>query len=224
MGCEAHRFAPARTGGRCSSVDQAPLPSAAGASPAMQQWFAAKAQHPDALLFFRMGDFYELFFADAEAASAALDIALTHRGEHQGQPIPMCGVPAHSHESYLARLIRRGFRVAVCEQTETPEEAKARRAPTIRREVVRLVTPGTVTEEALLEAAKPAWLLAVVQGEAGAVDAAWCDISTGAFETSAGEEPAALLARLDPAEVLAEEALAGHPALGGRAVALPRPR
>jgi DNA mismatch repair protein MutS len=190
----------------------------------MQQWFAAKAQHPDALLFFRMGDFYELFFADAEAASTALEIALTHRGEHQGQPIPMCGVPAHSHEGYLARLIRRGFRVAVCEQTETPEEAKARRAPTIRREVVRLVTPGTVTEDALLEAAKPAWLLAVVKEGPERVAAAWCDISTGAFETASGEELAALLARLDPAEVLAEEPLAGHPALQGRAVALARPR
>src|SRR5919206_2329127 len=137
------------------------IPSAEGASPAMAQWFAAKAGHPDALLFFRMGDFYELFFADAEAAAEALDIALTYRGEHQGEKIPMCGVPAHSHESYLARLIRRGFRVAICEQMETPEEAKRRKAPTIRREVVRLVTPGPVTEEALLEAARPAWLLAL---------------------------------------------------------------
>src|SRR5215213_7426480 len=97
------------------------LPSAAGASPAMAQWFAAKAEHPDALVFFRMGDFYELFFADAEAASEALDIALTYRGEHRGGRIPMCGVPAHSAEGYLARLIRRGFRVAICDQMETPE-------------------------------------------------------------------------------------------------------
>src|SRR5471030_3069665 len=92
-----------------------------GATPAMAQWFAAKAAHPDALLFFRMGDFYELFFSDAEAAAAALDIVLSHRGEHNGTPIPMCGVPKHAAESYLARLIRRGYRVAVAEQMEDPK-------------------------------------------------------------------------------------------------------
>ncbi len=113
----------------------APVPPAAGATPAMAQWFAAKSEHPDALLFFRMGDFYELFFADAEAAAAALDIALSHRGEHGGQPIPMCGVPHHAAEIYLARLIRRGFRVAVVEQTEDPKN-RTGKAP-IRREVVR---------------------------------------------------------------------------------------
>ena len=102
-----------------------PVPSAEGASPALAQWFAAKAQHPDALLFFRMGDFFELFFADAEAASEALGLALSFRGEHRGERVPMCGVPVHAHESYLARLIRRGFRVALCEQMETPEQAKA---------------------------------------------------------------------------------------------------
>src|SRR5438309_1146076 len=96
-------------------------PPAAGATPAMAQWFAIKAEHPDALLFLRMGDFYELFFADAEAASSALDIVLTHRGEHAGAPIPMCGVPYHAAEAYLARLIRRGFRVAVAEQMENPK-------------------------------------------------------------------------------------------------------
>src|SRR5581483_11092899 len=93
----------------------------AGASPAMAQWFAAKGENPDALLFFRMGDFYEMFFADAEAAAAALDIALTQRGEHNGSPIPMCGVPVHSHEAHLLRLIRHGFRVAVAEQMEDPK-------------------------------------------------------------------------------------------------------
>src|SRR4051812_47254182 len=180
------------------------LPSAAGASPAMAQWFAAKAAHPDALLFFRMGDFYELFFADAEAASEALDIALTYRGEHQGTKVPMCGVPAHSHESYLARLIRRGFRVAIAEQMETPEDAKRRKAPAVRREVVRLVTPGTVTEETLLDAARPAWLLALAP-DGQALGAAWLDLSTGAFETEAiaPEDLPALLARLEPAEILA---------------------
>src|SRR3954463_6168965 len=98
-----------------------PVPSAAGATPTMAQWFRLKQENPDALLFLRMGDFYELFFADAEAAASALDIALTKRGEHGGQPIPMCGVPVHAAEAYLARLIRRGFRVAVAEQMENPK-------------------------------------------------------------------------------------------------------
>ncbi|MCX7685050.1 MAG: DNA mismatch repair protein MutS [Acetobacteraceae bacterium] len=184
------------------------LPPADGATPAMAQWFAAKAAHPDALLFFRMGDFYELFFADAEAAAAALDIALSHRGEHRGEPIPMCGVPAHAAEPYLARLIRQGFRVAICEQTETPEEAKARRAPTIRREVVRIVSPGTVTEEALLDGARPSWLLALAES-GGRIGAAWADVSTGAFRTEAlsRADIPALLARLEPAEILAPAGL-----------------
>jgi DNA mismatch repair protein MutS len=196
-----------------------PVPSAEGASPAMAQWFAAKAQHPDALLFFRMGDFFELFFADAEAASGALGLALSFRGEHRGARVPMCGVPVHAHEAHLARLIRRGFRVAVCEQMETPEEAKKRKAPTLRREVVRLVTPGTVTEDALLEAARPAWLLALAPGEGGAVGAAWLDVSTGAFETEslrAASDLPGLLARLEPAELLAPPDLAAVlPALAG---------
>jgi len=181
-----------------------PIPPAEGATPAMAQWFAAKAAHPDALVLFRMGDFFELFFADAEAASAALDIALTWRGEHRGRPVPMCGVPAHALEAYLARLIRRGFRVAICDQTETPEEARRRRAGTIRREVTRLVTPGTVTEEALLEAARPAWLLALAPDGADGLGAAWLDVSTGAFGTEAlpRADLGALLARLEPAEVL----------------------
>lgn len=169
----------------------------------MAQWFAAKATAGAALVFFRMGDFYELFHEDAEAASEALGIALTHRGEHQGRPIPMCGVPAHSHEAYLARLIRRGFRVAICEQTETAEESKARKAPAVNREIIRIVTPGTATEEALLDAARPAWLLALVAG-----GAAWLDVTTGLFHTQQSAEPAALIARLAPAEILAEEALA----------------
>src|SRR3954466_108074 len=150
-----------------TGMDQAPDSAARvltpeGASPAMAQWFALKSADPDAILFFRMGDFFEMFFADAEAASEALDIALTYRGEHQGRRVPMCGVPAHAHESYLARLIRRGFRVTIAEQMETPEEAKRRKAPAVRREVVRLVTPGTLTEDSLLEAGRPAWLLALV--------------------------------------------------------------
>ncbi|MBV9654806.1 MAG: DNA mismatch repair protein MutS [Acetobacteraceae bacterium] len=178
-------------------------PPAAGATPAMAQWFAIKAEHPDALLFFRMGDFYELFFADAEAAAAALDIALTHRGEHAGAPIPMCGVPYHAAEAYLARLIRRGFRVAIVEQMENPK-ARIGKAP-IRREVVRLITPGTITEESLLEGSRPNVLLALARGAADAIGAAWLDVSTGLFETApvTPAELPGLLGRLDPAEILA---------------------
>ena len=182
------------------------IPDAAGASPAMAQWFAAKAQHPDALIFFRMGDFYEMFFADAEAAVVALDIALTHRGEHAGTPIPMCGVPVHAAETYLARLIRRGFRVAIAEQMEDPKK-RIGKGP-IQRAVVRLVTPGTLTEDALLEPGRPNLLLALAQDQA-ACGAAWVDISTGSFETALLPltELPALLGRLDPAEILAPSSL-----------------
>ncbi|MCC7425271.1 MAG: DNA mismatch repair protein MutS [Alphaproteobacteria bacterium] len=194
----------------------APWPTAEGASPMLAQWFAAKARHADALLFFRMGDFYELFFADAEAAAAALDIALTTRGEHQGRPIPMCGVPAHSHESYLARLIRKGFRVAICEQMEDPAEAKKRGYKSIvRREVTRIITPGTITEEALLDAWRANWLAAVARDARGGLGLAWFDLSTGAFAVAphdAGSLGPAL-ARLDPAEILLPEALHAAPAL-----------
>src|SRR5579863_3356674 len=179
-------------------------PKADGATPAMAQWFAAKEAHPDALVFFRVGDFYELFFADAEAAAAALDIALTQRGEHNGTPVPMCGVPQHAAEAYLARLIRRGFRVAVCEQTEDPK-SRTGKAP-IRREVVRVVTPGTVTEEALLEAGRTNLLLALAQA-GDDIGAAWLDVSTGLFETASlrlADMPG-LLGRLEPAEIVAPE-------------------
>ncbi len=173
-----------------------------GATPGMRQWFASKADHPDALLFFRMGDFYEIFFEDAEAAASALDIALTHRGEHNGEPVPMCGVPVHSAETYLARLIRRGFRVAVVEQMEDPK-TRTTKGP-LRREAVRLVTPGTLTEESLLEAGRPNLLLALARDRDG-VGAAWLDVSTGLFETSFSSvsEIPALLGRLEPAEILA---------------------
>jgi DNA mismatch repair protein MutS len=182
----------------------ASVPKSAGATPAMAQWFAAKEAHPDALVFFRMGDFYELFFSDAEAAAAALDIALTQRGEHNGTPVPMCGVPQHAAEAYLARLIRRGFRVAVTEQMEDPK-LRTGKAP-IRRAVVRLVTPGTLTEEALLEAGRSNLLLALSQDGQQGVGAAWLDVSTGLFETialAALAELPSLLGRLEPAEILA---------------------
>ena len=173
-------------------------------SPAMAQWFALKAEHPDALLFFRMGDFFEMFFDDAQAAAAALDIALTQRGEHAGAPIPMCGVPVVTSDVYLARLIRRGFRVAVAEQMEAAS-ARAGKAP-LKRAVVRLITPGTLTEDALLDATRPNLLLALAHAD-GALGAAWLDMSTGLFET-AQTQPAglpALLGRLDPAEILAAD-------------------
>jgi DNA mismatch repair protein MutS len=189
-----------------ASTLSAKVPSATGATPAMAQWFAAKADHPDALLFFRMGDFYELFFADAEAAAAALDIALSHRGEHAGAPIPMCGVPHHASEAYLSRLIRRGFRVAIVEQMEDPK-ARTGKLP-IKREVVRIITPGTITEEALLEAGRPNLLMAIAWDKDG-LGAAWIDVSTGLFETAEiakGELPA-LLGRLEPVEILAPQSL-----------------
>ncbi|MBY0421615.1 MAG: DNA mismatch repair protein MutS, partial [Parvularculaceae bacterium] len=148
-------------------------------TPMMAQFLAAKSQAGDALVFFRMGDFYELFFDDAERASAALDIALTRRGRHKGEDIPMCGVPAASHESYLAKLIRKGFRVAICEQVEAPNAAKKRGAKAVmRREIVRFVTPGTLTEDSLLEARRNNFLcaLSVARGEAAL---AWVDVSTG---------------------------------------------
>ncbi len=179
-----------------------------GPSPMMAQYLGIKADHPDALLFYRMGDFYELFFEDAAAAAAALDIALTKRGQHEGRDIPMCGVPVHSHEAYLNTLIRKGFRVAICEQTEDPAEARKRGAKSVvRREVVRLVTPGTLTEDALLEArgAAPLAAWAELRGE-GAL--AWLDLSTGAFATMPAEraELAAALARVAPRELLLSEA------------------
>ena len=124
-----------------------------GTTPLMAQYLEIKAAHPDYLLFYRMGDFYELFFDDAVKAADALDIALTKRGKHAGDDIPMCGVPVHAAEHYLQQLIRKGFRVAVCEQLEDPAEAKKRGSKSVvKRDVIRLVTPGTVTEENLLDA------------------------------------------------------------------------
>ncbi|NVN35333.1 DNA mismatch repair protein MutS [Komagataeibacter swingsii] len=183
------------------------FPSPEGATPAMAQWFALKAEHPDALLFFRMGDFYELFFNDAEAAAAALDISLTARGTHGGEPIAMCGVPVHAAQAYLARLIRRGFRVSVAEQTEQPRKGRPASKGPLRREVVRLITPGTLTEDELLEAGRQNLLAAIVcptGRDAGDPGLAWIDISTGLFETAAvpARDLNDLLGRLDPAEIL----------------------
>lgn len=195
------------------------IPSAEGATPAMAQWFALKAQEPDALLFFRMGDFYELFFADAETASMALDISLTTRGKHNDLPIPMCGVPVAAAPAYLARLIRRGFRVAVAEQTELPRKPgePPQKGP-LARAIVRLVTPGTLTEDELLEAGRQNLLLALSspkkpgKGEA-CIGVAWIDISTGSFETACvgPDHVEEILAQLDPSEILASPAIVPGP-------------
>jgi DNA mismatch repair protein MutS len=190
-------------------------------TPMMQQYRRLKEEAGDALLFYRMGDFFELFFDDAKAASACLDIALTKRGEDAGEPIPMCGVPVHSAESYLARLIKGGFRVAIAEQTESPAEArKARGSKTlVERAIIRLVTPGTLTEETLLESGAANWLAAIGRaGEDWAIAAA--DISTGRFELIAcgPGELASELARLAPSETIADGPVQGartRPGQGG---------
>ncbi|MEJ0049708.1 MAG: DNA mismatch repair protein MutS [Methylovirgula sp.] len=192
-------------------IDPAP---AGKITPMMVQFIEIKAANPDCLLFYRMGDFYEMFFEDAEVASRALGIVLTHRGKHLGRDIPMCGVPIHRSDEYLARLIALGHRVAVCEQTEDPAEARKRgNQAVVRRAVTRLVTPGTITEESLLDPARANCLLAIV----GLRDAnatfgiASVDISTGAFAVTEVAAPAlsAEIARLDASEIVAPEVLCG---------------
>ncbi len=188
--------------------------SGSGPTPMMVQYLALKAEAEDCLLFYRMGDFFELFFEDARIASKVLDIALTARGEHMGMPIPMCGVPFHAADAYLARLIRAGHRVAIAEQTESPAAAKARGSKSIvSRGIVRVVTAGTLTEDALLEARSANWLVALAPvGDIIGVAAA--DISTGRLEITEtiliGVE--AELARLNAAEVIVPEGIAitGH--------------
>ena len=192
------------------------------------QYRGLKRQHPDALLFFRMGDFYELFFEDARAAAPALDVALTKRGRHAGDDIPMCGVPVHSAEVYLHRLIRKGFRVAICEQLEDPAEARRRPGKAlVRRDVVRIVTAGTLTEEGLLDARRSNWLVAVAE-TGGELGLARVDISTGAFVTEPlepGTLPASL-AKLAPGEILAPARLtsASRPRRASTAPSSPRCR
>ncbi|WP_051630986.1 DNA mismatch repair protein MutS [Afifella pfennigii] len=183
----------------------------------MEQYIEIKAANPDCLLFYRMGDFYELFFDDAEKASRCLGIALTKRGKHFGEDIPMAGVPVHAADDYLQKLIAAGFRVAVCEQTEDPAEARKRGSKAVvRREVTRLVTPGTLTEETLLDARRNNFLAAIVRipasdGEAPAHALAWIDISTGEFRVT-HVPPGGLerfLARLEPSEIIHAERLCG---------------
>src|SRR3990167_4970078 len=202
-------------------------PSPTEPTPFMAQYLSIKAQQPDALLFFRMGDFYELFFDDAVTAAGVLDITLTSRGEHDGQPIPMAGVPYHAAEGYLARLIKAGCRVAVCEQTENPAEARKRGSKSIvRREIVRVVTPGTLTEETLLPARQGQALAALAFTAQGDAAIAVCDVSTGLFELAA-LEPArigdALLA-WPLSELVISEADRDRPAIAALAEMMTAPR
>ena len=204
--------------------DAAPAPQAeitARVTPMMEQYLEIKAAHPGLLLFYRMGDFYELFFEDAELASKALGITLTKRGKHQGADIPMCGVPVERSDDYLHRLIERGFRVAVCEQTEDPAAARARGPKSVvKRDVIRLVTPGTLTEDTLLDARANNYLLAIARARSSSggdrFGLAWIDISTAEFmvtECSSGELTATL-ARINPNEAIVTDALLSDAEIG----------
>jgi DNA mismatch repair protein MutS len=185
-------------------------------TPLMEQYVEIKAANPDSLLFYRMGDFYELFFDDAETASRALGIVLTKRGKHRGQDIPMCGVPVHRADEYLHRLIALGHRVAVCEQVEDPAEAKKRGPKSIvQRDVIRLVTAGTLTEDSLLDARRNNYLVAIARAKLAEGDSrfalAYLDISTGEFRLSECDRNglSAEIARLEPGEILVSDALYG---------------
>jgi DNA mismatch repair protein MutS len=187
-------------------------------TPMMEQYIEIKAANPGLLLFYRMGDFYELFFEDAEIASRALGITLTKRGKHLGEDIPMCGVPVHAAEDYLQKLIGLGHRVAVCEQLEDPAEARKRGAKSVvRRDVTRLVTPGTITEERLLDPGRDNHLAALARVKAGEgrdeLALAWIDLSTGAFRVceTAPDRLGADIARIDPSELVAPDSLSAEP-------------
>ncbi len=186
-------------------------------TPMMKQYWQIKNETPSALLFFRMGDFYELFFDDAKQASAALNIALTNRGRHEGKDVPMCGVPVHAADSYIHRLIRSGFRVAVCEQIEDPVEARKRGAKSVvKRDIVRIVTPGTLTEDSLLDARQANHLVSVARVR-NDLAVSWIDISTGTFlvQTTDRNSLGTLLDRLEPAEIVLSEQLFEDPELTG---------
>jgi DNA mismatch repair protein MutS len=201
---------------------------AARVTPMMEQYIEIKAANPDCLLFYRMGDFYELFFQDAEVASRALGIVLTKRGKHLGQDIPMCGVPIERADEYLHRLIALGHRVAVCEQLEDPAEARKRGAKSVvRRDVVRLVTPGTLTEDSLLEAGSNNYLLALARARVSSDEdrfaLAWIDISTGEFRVGECERAsvAAAIARIEPGEIIVSDALYADPEFAPHLRSLP---
>ena len=193
-----------------------PAEAAGRATPVMEQYIEIKAANPDCLLFYRMGDFYELFFEDAEIAARALGIVLTKRGKHLGRDIPMCGVPVIRADEYLHRLIAQGHRVAVCEQMEDPALARKRGSKSVvKRDVVRLVTPGTLTEDTLLDARRNNYLLALARARVSSTDdasrfaLAWIDISTGEFRIAECDRAglAAELARLEPSEIIVSDAL-----------------
>src|SRR6476660_6531650 len=198
-------------------------------TPAMAQFVEIKAAHPDYLLFYRMGDFYEMFFEDAEVASRALGIVLTKRGKYLGKDVPLCGVPVVRADEYLHRLIALGHRVAVCEQLEDPAEARKRGAKSVvRRDVIRLVTPGTLTEDTLLDAGRNNYLLAVARARSSSDDnaqfaLAWIDISTGEFRVTECDRASlsAEIARLEPSEIIVSDALFSEADLAGYWRSLP---
>ncbi|MHA7969512.1 DNA mismatch repair protein MutS [Rhizobium sp. CAU 1783] len=193
--------------------------SRASATPMMEQYIEIKANNPGSLLFYRMGDFYELFFEDAVEASRALGITLTKRGQHLGLDIPMCGVPVHAADDYLQKLISLGFRVAVCEQVEDPAEAKKRGSKSVvKRDVVRLVTPGTLTEEKLLSPSESNYLMALSRIRGGSTPQmalAWIDISTGVFRLAETDETRLLadILRIEPRELIVADTLFFDPEL-----------
>ncbi len=223
-----------QTGEIFSVSDLASEESRSSATPMMEQYIEIKANNPDSLLFYRMGDFYELFFQDAIKAARALGITLTKRGQHMGQEIPMCGVPVHAADDYLQKLIALGFRVAVCEQVEDPAEAKKRGSKSVvRRDVVRLVTPGTITEEKLLSPSEMNYLMALARIRSGSEPAyalAWIDISTGIFRLAETAESRLLadILRIEPRELILPDTVFHDPELRavfdvlGR-VAVPQP-
>ena len=172
----------------------------------MQQYLKIKAEHPNDIVFYRMGDFYELFFDDAKRASQILDITLTARGKNNGNPIPMCGVPYHSAEGYLAKLVKQGISVAICEQIGDPETSKG----PVERQVVRVVTPGTISDEALLDARRDSLLLALHWDNKNGMGLATLDMSSGRFqlfELDSEEDLISELQRLNPVEILISEEL-----------------
>ena len=192
-----------------------------GLTPMLAQYFETKKNYAEYLLFYRMGDFYEMFFEDAVIASKALDITLTKRGQYNGEDIPMCGVPFHAYENYLARLIRQGYKVAICEQLEDPKEAKKRGyKAVVKRDVIRLVTAGTLTEDNLLDSRKNNFLLCLVKMN-DSLGASWLDLSTGDFYTeniaiigkSERVQISALLSRLNPVEILISDSYQQNPQL-----------
>ena len=215
---------------KSDSAGRSEAPNAAGqpVTPMMEQYIEIKAANPDCLLFYRMGDFYELFFEDAEVAARALGIVLTKRGKHLGRDIPMCGVPVERADEYLHRLIAFGHRVAVCEQLEDPAEARKRgNKSVVRRDVVRLVTPGTLTEDSLLDARRNNYLLALARARASSTEdrfaLAWIDISTGEFRVAESDRAglAAEIARIEPGEIIVSDALYADAELAPQLRALP---